>query len=93
MKPGYSEIRIEKIEQKLIENDFEAGSGGLTIPILANLFPSLFHQEMKQIEKYIFVIKGKKYFVDKEMYTKYNNEDQINVLYRIKDNIILTIGI
>lgn len=93
MKTGYSEIRVEKIEKKLIETNYEAGSGSISAPILGSLFPSLFRKGMRQTEKYCFIIGGKKYSVGKEIYDKYLNQDQISVLYSIKDNKVIDIGI
>ena len=42
--------RIEKVTEKLQRVDYEAGSGTLYIPILGDLFPKLWGQEMKKEE-------------------------------------------
>ena len=43
---GVKIVKLEKVQKKECEISYEAGSGGLSIPILGNLFPKLFSKEM-----------------------------------------------
>lgn len=55
---------VEKIEEK----SYEAGSGAMFIPILGNLFPKLWGQEMRESMKYYIVSEKQKHEVEKEVY-------------------------
>jgi hypothetical protein len=66
---------IQKVTYKKIEKSYEAGSGALTVPILAGLFPKLFRQEMNESLKYYIYTEKYRYEVRKEDYDKLNIGD------------------
>lgn len=59
---------MQKVVEKVIETSYEAGSGMLYIPILADIFPKLFNQKMREFEKYKIYTEKYNYEVKKEDY-------------------------
>lgn len=59
---------MQKVIKKEIETSHEAGSGVLYIPILADIFPKLFNQKMRETEKFRVYTEKYRYEVKKEDY-------------------------
>jgi hypothetical protein len=69
-----------KIIEKRVDRSVEAGSGGLYIPILGDIFPSLFGHKMRETVTYVFVCTdGKEYVVEELLFDRYNKGDKIVV--------------
>lgn len=49
-------MNIGVVLEKEYKKDYEAGSGSLHIPILGDIFPKLFHQDMKPVDKYFVIV-------------------------------------
>ena len=59
---------MQKVKRKETVTSYEAGSGMLYIPILGDLFPKLFNQKMRPIQKYHILTEKYRYEVRKETY-------------------------
>lgn len=68
LRAGAKVIDIGTIEKKKHKTDYEAGSAALYIPVLGDLFPKLCGPKMKSYSRYILVIKGAGYDVEKELF-------------------------
>ena len=79
LRAGTKDVKIEKIERKKHEIDYEVGSSALFIPILGNLFPKLWGQKMKEYSKYTLVVKGVGFDVEKELFDSVVEGDLIEV--------------
>ena len=69
---------METVVEKKIEEGYEAGSGTLNIPILGDLFPKVWGQEMKKIYKYYIFTEKYRYAVDEEVYNSLNIGDEFD---------------
>lgn len=76
---------VEKIEEK----SYEAGSGAMFIPILGNLFPKLWGQEMRESMKYFIVSEKRKHEVEKEVYDYCKKGDTIFVHTAVHSETVL----
>lgn len=77
LKSNTKVITLVKIDEKIVVNTEEAGSGVLYIPILGELFPRLWGQKMKDIETYYLLIKGFRHEVDREFYESVNIGEEV----------------
>jgi hypothetical protein len=59
-----TEIRRVPVLETFTESDHLAGTGVLSMPILADILPTCFHQEMESIQKFFVLIDGSKYRVN-----------------------------
>lgn len=59
---------MQKVTKKEIQTSHEAGSGMLYIPILADIFPKLFNQKMRETQKFQVYTEKYRYEVRKEDY-------------------------
>lgn len=69
------------IEKEYIK-DYEAGSGSLHIPILGDLFPKLFSQEMRPIGRWFLIVRTDalyRYEVTKEVYEEAQIGDKVSI--------------
>ena len=89
LRAGTKDVKIEKIERKKHEIDYEAGSGALFIPILGNLFPKLWGQKMKEYSKYTLVVNGVGFDVEKELFDSVVEGDLIEIHYSKYSEILL----
>ncbi|NDV83535.1 hypothetical protein [Bacteroides sp. 51] len=68
---------------KEFKQDYEAGSGSLTIPVLSDLFPSLFEQKMKAVDRYFALVKigdeVYRYEIDSRLYNEINKDDAVMI--------------
>jgi hypothetical protein len=62
------ELIKKRVDKKIEEKSYEAGSGALYIPILGVLFPKIWGQKMRETRKYYVFTSDTKYEVDKEVY-------------------------
>lgn len=64
--------------------DHEAGSGSLYIPILEDLFPSLFGSKMEPYDRYVIIVEVTldelyKYGTSKEVYDQLSIGDKVEI--------------
>lgn len=62
------ELLVKTVVKKTVEQSYEAGSGTLFIPILGNLFPKLWGQEMRPTTKYFIFSNDHKFEVTEDEY-------------------------
>lgn len=68
LKENIKEIQKRKVDKKIEEKSYEAGSGALYIPILGDLFPKLWGQKMKETGRYLIFSGEDKFEVEKGVY-------------------------
>lgn len=68
LKDNRKEILKKRVDKKMEEKSYEAGSGALFMPILGNLFPKLWGQKMRETRIYYIFTGDTKYEVEKEFY-------------------------
>lgn len=91
IKSGKKIVRTATIQQIETEISYEAGSGMLYIPILGNLFPKIWGQNMRPTEKLYFVINNFRYEVDKEKLSEAKIDDTIEMYYSEHSKTLLGI--
>ena len=91
LKSGIRKIKIEKVDRKEKQTIYEAGSGTLNTPILGDLFPKLWGQEMKPKHKLNLIINNSRYKVDKLIYDKIQSGDLVEMHYSEFSEILLNI--
>jgi hypothetical protein len=75
IKSNQKVLILDMVQEKQKVASSEAGSGAMFIPILGNLFPKLWGQQMKTANKYFFIIKNIRYEVDEKVYNNVNVGD------------------
>jgi hypothetical protein len=83
-----TEVRRVPVVETFTEIDHLAGTGVLSMPILADILPTYFHQEMERIQKFFVLIDGSKYRVDQSIWEKAQQEGAVDVEYWLKDQSI-----
>ena len=68
LKSNSKDIRIEIVADKLQRINYEAGSGSLYIPILGDLFPKIWGQEMKKQETQFIKVNTELVETESEIY-------------------------
>ena len=91
LKNGEKFVKIEKIQRKEKQIDYEAGSGSLYMPILGSLFPKFWGQKMKKIPKTNLIINNARYSVENELFEKVREGDDIKMYYSKYSEILLGI--
>lgn len=93
LKSGTKIVRIEKVQQLETETTYEAGSGSMYIPILGNIFPKLWGQEMRPIVKLNLIINGFRFEVEKDDFSKAKKDDKVEMYYSKHSDTLLGIEI
>lgn len=70
--------RVNKVTRKEKKTSYEAGSGTLYIPIISDLFPKLFKQNMRSTHKFYIISDNTKYQVKEDVYNKLKEGDYFN---------------
>ena len=91
LKAGTKKIEIERVNKKEERTIYEAGSGTLYLPILGYLFPKLWGQPMKPIQKLHLIINHCRYDIEKEMYDNIKEGDLVEMYYSQYSEILLGI--
>ena len=91
LKSGVKIVREERVQNKEYKTDYEAGSGTLFIPVLGNLIPKLWGQEMRPNEKLSLIINGFHFEVEKELYSKVKENDVVLMYYSMYSDTLLGI--
>jgi hypothetical protein len=79
LNAGIKIVTTEKIEWKEHKIDYEAGRGSLYIPGLGDMFPKLWGQKMRPYSKYILILKGIEYNIEKELFDSVEKGDFVEI--------------
>ncbi|HLP05545.1 MAG TPA: hypothetical protein VK152_08965 [Paludibacter sp.] len=91
LKSGIKITRLEKIQKK---EDYTDYVGDLVpIPVLGNLFPRLWKQELRPVLRMNLVINGHRYEVDKEIFDRVKKEDFVIMYFTIHSYTFLGVEI
>ena len=89
-KRYYSDIRYNEkvsetkiIQRKIDKKDYEAGSGNMTT------FPH--NNQMKEFTRYDLIVENTRYRVDKELFDKCSNGDEVLFFYAPRSKYLLSI--
>lgn len=93
LKSGEKIVRIEKVYRIETETTYEAGSGAMYIPILGDIFPKLWGQEMRPIVKLNLIINGFRFEVEKDNFSKVKKDDRVEMFYSTHSDTLLGIEI
>lgn len=93
LKAGTKVVRIEKVQQIENKTTYEAGSGSMYIPILGDLFPKLWKQEMRPIVKLNLIINGFRFEVEKDTFFNVKKDDLVEMYYSKHSDTLLGIAI
>lgn len=88
---GTKKIIIETVQEKQDKTSYEAGSGALHIPILGNLFPKIWSQEMKPKYVLYLIINNTRYEVRKDVFNQTKKGDLVEIHYSQFSNTRLDI--
>lgn len=91
LKDGTKVIRLEKVLNKERQTSYEAGSGKLHIPILGDIFPKLWGQEMKPKEKFSFIINGFRYEVNEDVFQNVKESETVEMHFSNHSGTLLGI--
>jgi hypothetical protein len=91
IKVGIKVVRIENVQSKENQVDYEAGSGTLHSPILSKLFPKIWGQEMKPINRTNLIINNSRYSVDNSLFDEIHEGDFVEMHYTQFSEILLGI--
>jgi hypothetical protein len=93
LKDGTKKIKTETVIRKEEKVVYAAGSGALYIPVLADLIPGLFRQEMNSRKKYFFYINNNRFDVDQSIYEKVNEGGLVEMYYSQYSDTLLGFGL
>jgi hypothetical protein len=93
LKDGTKKIKTDTVIRKEEKVVYAAGSGALYIPVLADMFPSLFKQGMNSCKKYFFYINNNKFDVDQLIYEKVNEGGLVEMYYSQYSETLLGYGL
>lgn len=93
LNAGSKNITLEKIQHKENQTVYEAGSGCLYIPILGDIFPKLWGQNMRAIQKWNLIINNFRYEVEKELFDKVKESDFVEMHHPLHSDLLLDIQI
>jgi len=91
LKENSKEVIRKTVDRKSDEISYEPGSGALHIPILGELFPSLWGQKMKEIRSCYLHQNGNKYEVCKEVYDELQENSDFYVHLASHSETILAV--
>ena len=89
LKHNKKELLKKRVDKKIEEKSFEAGSGALYIPILGDLFPKLWGQKMRETRRYYIFTSDSKYEVEKEMYNDLKKDTDFYVHFAKHSETVL----
>ena len=89
IKLGSKIVKFGVVQKKEESVSYEAGSGNLYIPILGDLFPKAWGQQMKANKKYGLYIDDYKYDVCREIYDGVSEGDEIEMHYTAYSEMFL----
>ncbi len=87
------ELLKRKVEEKIEEKSYEAGSGALFIPILGDLFPKIWGHKMNESIKYYILSNNYKYEVDIKTYNELKIGNDFFIHYAKHSGTILNFSI
>lgn len=89
LKGNKKELLKKRVDKKIEEKSYEAGSGALYIPILGDLFPKLWGQKMRETRRYYIFTSDSKYEVEKEVYNDLKKDTDFYVHFAKHSETVL----
>lgn len=89
LKDNKKELLKKRVDKKIEEKSYEAGSGALYIPILGDLFPKLWGQKMRETRRYYIFTSDSKYEVEKEVYNDLKKDTDFYVHFAKHSETVL----
>jgi len=86
LKEGIKVWKKGKVQDKESKISYEAGSGAMHIPVLGNVFPKLWGQEMRDSGCYYLIINNTRYEVNRKLYDEVNAGDEVRIYYAQHSN-------
>ena len=93
IRNGYKQLKQAILFEKEKTVSYEAGSGMLYIPILADIVPKWWGQKMRPSDKFYFIVEGEQYEVDEDIYNKVEPQSPIGMCYTSVGNNFLGISL
>ncbi|KAF5068150.1 hypothetical protein DSECCO2_245890 [anaerobic digester metagenome] len=81
LRDGIKVWEKAKVQAKESNVSYEAGSGAMHIPVLGNLFPKLWGQEMRDSSCFYLILNSTRYEVSRELYEEVNVGDEVRIYY------------
>ena len=91
LRAGVKTIITETVQKKEARYVGEAGSGVLYIPILGDLFPKLWGQEMRMTSVFKLVIGSVRYTVEEETYANVEEGSAVKMHFAPNSKILLKV--
>jgi len=91
LSAGVKTIISETVQKKEARKSGEPGSGVLYIPILGDLFPKLWGQEMRMTSVFKLVIGSVRYTVEEETYAKVEEGSAVKMHFAPNSKILLKV--
>ena len=88
---GIKTVITETVQKKEAIKSAEAGSGALFIPILGNLFPKLWGQEMKETTVFNLVIGSVSYNVEEEIFARVEEGSAVKMHFAPNSKVLLKV--
>jgi hypothetical protein len=89
LKDNKKELLKKRVNKKIEEKSYEAGSGALYIPVLGDLFPKLWGQKMRETRRYYIFTSDSKYEVEKEVYNDLKKDTDFYVHFAKHSETVL----
>lgn len=90
LKDNVKELLKRRVDKKIVEKSYEAGSGTLYIPILGDLFPRVWGQKMNERKKYFIYSNDYRHEVEEEMYNYLKKGDEFYIHMAKNSGIVLS---
>lgn len=81
LREGIKVWKKAKVQDKESNVSYEAGSGAMHIPVLGNLFPKLWGQEMRDSSCFYLILNSTRYEVSRELFEEVNVGDEVRIYY------------
>lgn len=91
LRAGIKTIKEDTVQKKEARYVGEAGSGVLYIPILGDLFPKLWGQEMKMTSVFKLVVGSVRYTVEKETFANVEEGSAVKMHFAPNSKILLKV--
>jgi len=91
LRAGIKTVTTETVQKKEAIKSAEPGSGALFIPILGNLFPKLWGQEMKETTIFNLVIDSVSYNIEEETFARVEEGSAVKMHFAPNSKILLKV--
>jgi hypothetical protein len=86
LREGIKVGKKAKVQDKECNISYEAGSGAMHIPVLGNIFPKLWGQEMRDSSCFYLILNSTRYEVSRELFEEVNVGDEVRIYYAQHSN-------